>query len=90
MNAVIGYREPDGAPFPVYDGELLCWSTGVYDTWNERHAGYPRMRAVIRAMKRYRPVELERERREMLRASFDAMFGRNAKRVLAVIESEIG
>jgi hypothetical protein len=79
----------DGRVFPQYNGEALCWDIGAYGTWNEEKTGYPRMRAVIRAMMVHRPEQVERERREMLRASFNRMFGRNAAKVLAVIEEEM-
>ena len=39
-------------------------------------------------MLEHRPGQLELERRDMLKASFDRMFGHNAKRVLDVIEDE--
>lgn len=77
----------DGLRFPVYNGELLSWSIGLYNTWNDQNAGYPRTKAVIRAMREYRPEQLERERRELVRGSFDRVFGRSAKRLLDVIES---
>ena len=79
----------DGLRFPVYENELLSWSPGLYYTWNEQQAGFPRMRAVIRAMRQYRPLDLERERRELLKASFDRMFGHNARKALEVLEQEI-
>lgn len=46
----------------------------------------PRAKAVIAAMREHRPAELEKERRDLQRASFDRMFGRNAARLLALIE----
>ncbi len=76
-----------GNPFPVLNGEVLCWNIGAYDTLVEREAGNPRAKAVIAAMREHRPAELEKERRDLQRASFDRMFGRNAERLLALIES---
>jgi hypothetical protein len=80
--------EINGNPFPEYQGEALSWSIEVYDTINEQKAGYPRMRAVIRALKEHRPAYLEIEKRLLLRGSFDRMFGNVAKRQLSIIEEE--
>ena len=79
----------DGRVFPVYNGEALAWSLGLYHTTAESEIGYPRMRAVIRAMIKYRPEQLERERIDMLKGSFDRIFVHNAKVALAVIEEEL-
>lgn len=78
----------DGNPFPVYQGEALSWSIGLYSTLTEERARYPRARVVIAAMREHRPEQLDRERYELLKGSFDRMFGQNAKRLLAVIEEE--
>lgn len=78
----------DGRVFPVYDGELLSWNIDSYVTPNEAAADYPRARTVIAAMREHRPAQLERERFELLEASFDRMFGQNAARVLRLIDSE--
>lgn len=79
----------NGRNFPVYEGLALSWDIASYNSLEEERLGYPRMRAVIRAMREHRPEQLERERREMLKASLsDRMFGHNAKKVLAVIEVE--
>lgn len=77
----------DGRQFPQFNGKLLSWTLEL--TYTDEIAGFPKLRTVIRALKEYRPEQLERERREILRASFDRMFGHNAKKVLAVIEEEI-
>jgi hypothetical protein len=79
----------DGCLFPEYEGQALCWHIGSYNSWEEKLAGYPRMRTVLRAMIEHRPAEVERERREMLKASFDRMFGHVAKETLLVIEQEL-
>lgn len=76
----------NGNPFPEFEGEALSWSIGAYDTINEQHAGYPRMRTVIRAMHEYRPEQLETERRSLVRGSFDRVFGRAAKAQLKIID----
>lgn len=76
----------DGRIFPAYQGKALCWSVGLYMTTNEAMCGYPKAKTVIAAMRAHRPDELERERREMLKASFNRMFGHNAKTCLALIE----
>ena len=78
----------DGRTFPTYEGETLSWSIGLYHTLNEERAGYPRMRAVIQAMRVHRPEALRRERYDMLKGSFDRIFGYNARKVLDVIDSE--
>lgn len=77
----------DGRMFPVYEGEPLSWI--LDNSFGEQQKGYPKARAVIRAMMVYRPEQLERERREMLKCSFDRMFGMNAKRMLDLIEEEL-
>lgn len=76
----------NGNLFPEFQGEALSWSIGLYDTWNEQKAGYPRMRAVIAAMREYRPEQLEKERRELVKASFNRMFGKVARAQLAIVE----
>ena len=79
----------DGRVFPSFNGEALSWSPGLYQTWTEEQADFPRMRAVLCAMKEHRPDQLELERRTMLRASFDRMFGHQAAKALAVIDQVI-
>lgn len=91
MKATIQYGTSEyGYPFPQYDGELLSWSLGLYFTLSEAERNYPKMRTVIRAMMEKRPDQLERERVELVKASFDRVFGTNAKRCLIVIEEEAG
>ena len=75
--------------YPEYNGEKLSWSLGLYFTHAEEEAGFPRMRAVIRAMLHERPVQLERERQDALIASSNRMFGHNAAKQLRVIEDEL-
>jgi hypothetical protein len=77
---------PDGREFPQHNGETLSWSLGLYHTISEEQQGFPKMYAVARAMHAYRPDQLQRERFEMLKGSFDRMFGHNAKKELKVIE----
>jgi hypothetical protein len=79
----------DGRVFPEYEGITLSWSIDLYNTHEEERVGYPKMRAVIRAMKKVRPGQLESEYTGAIRASFDKMFGHNARKVLAVIEEEL-
>jgi len=52
----------------------------------QEQAGYPKARAVLMGMG---DIMLERERATMLRASFDRMFGHNARKMLVLIEEEI-
>ena len=72
----------DGRVFPLCDGEVLSWSIGLYMTTAQMFEKYPKACAVIRAMKQHRPSDLARERRSMLKGSFDKIFGHNAKAVL--------
>jgi len=48
----------DGRKFPQFEGKPLSWSIGLYHTIAEANIGYPKMRAVIRAMREYRPEQL--------------------------------
>lgn len=80
-------KTEDGREFPQYNGELLSWTLSL--TLADEEEGCPRLRTVVRAMREHRPEQLERERYEMLKGSFVRMFGRNAKKVLDVIEQEI-
>jgi hypothetical protein len=77
----------NGNPFPMYEGQALSWSIGLYHTLAEQELGFPRARRVIHAMRQYRPEQLEQERRDYLKATFDQMFGHNARIMLALIES---
>jgi hypothetical protein len=74
----------DGRLFPSYDGKPLSWV--ISSTWEDQNEGFPRLRAVIEAFREHRPEQLEKERIALVRASFDRMFGHNAKKILAVIE----
>lgn len=77
---------PDGRVFPVYEGQPLSWSIGLYMTANEQHVGYPKATAVVNAMRVHRPDQLARERRDCVRASF-GMFRGNAANLLRVIDA---
>ena len=77
---------PDGRVFPQYDGEVLSWSPGLYHTYAEERAGFPRMRAVLRAMLAQRPDQFEREYLEMIKSSFDRIFGHVARQAIIVME----
>lgn len=81
---------PDGRVFPAYGGRALSWSVGIEFSTADEKAGYPKTRAIIRAFMAHRPEQLEAERRVLLRASFDRVFGGNAKRLLGLIEEEMG
>lgn len=76
----------NGNPFPEYKGEALSWSIGLYHTHAEQEIGFPRAKAVIAAMREHRPEQLERERYEALRGSFNRIFGHSAKQLLDLIE----
>jgi hypothetical protein len=76
----------DGRVFPQLNGETLAWSPGLYHTFAEEQIGFTRARAVLVAMRDHRPEQFERERIEMLKGSFDRMFGHNARKMLALIE----
>jgi len=54
--------------------------------WNEEKIGFPKALATLRSW----PIQdLYRERLEMLKASFNPMFGMNAKKMLNLIEQVI-
>lgn len=80
-------KNASGYEFPVYNGELLSWVISL--TLADELEGFPRAKAVIRAMQQYRPEQLERERVEMLKGSFDPIFGHNARKALRLIESTL-
>jgi hypothetical protein len=91
MTMQIEYGKSEhGYEFPKYNGKLLSWSTGAHFTSEDEEENYPRLRTIIRAMRERRPEQLERERRELVRGSCDRMFGHNARKLLAIIDSEIG
>jgi hypothetical protein len=77
---------PGARDFPVYEGEKLSWSLNT--TNEDRSKGYPRLRTVVRAMIEQRPDQLDREKRDLVKGSFDRAFGAESKRVLAIIEEE--
>lgn len=77
-----------GYEFPVYGGKLLSWDVANVATRQDAQEGYPRTRTVIRAMQEKRPDRLAFERRDLLKSSFDRMFGQNARRLLKLIEEE--
>lgn len=52
----------------------------------EERLGFPKALAALRS---WSLKDLERERFEMLKASFDPLFGRNAKKMLNIIEQVI-
>jgi len=79
-------KNESGYEFPVYNGQLLSWAISL--TLADEQEGYPRARTVIRAMHQYRPEQVERERVEMLKGSFDRVLGHNAKKALDLIEEE--
>lgn len=88
MKNELGKTE-DGREFPMYNGELLCWSPGSYQTPAEELIGFPRMRTVYRAIIANRPQQLAYERRELLKGSFDRMFGHNCRKALTILEEEM-
>jgi hypothetical protein len=77
----------NGYDYPTLDGTTpLSWSLGLYFTPAEAEVDYPRMRAVIRAMQMHRPAQLAAERDDMLRGSFDRLFGPIARKCLGIID----
>ena len=70
----------DGRIFPHHDGKVLSWTISGSDQ---------EIRAVVRAMAEHRPDQLLSERRFLIKASFDRMFGHNAKKQLLVVEDEM-
>ena len=78
---------PDGREFPTHDGVTpLSWPVGSHFTLQDEREGYPRCKAVLAETS---DEQLERDRSENLRASFNRMFGHNARRLLILIENEI-
>lgn len=76
----------DGRKFPSIDGqEALAWDISLYMTLNEEKLGYQKARAVASMMN---ASALQSERREALKASFNEVFGRNAQKLLNLIEDE--
>jgi hypothetical protein len=90
MSTTITWQGDDGVSrlFPVYESAPLSWDLAAYFTAAEERIGYPRMRAVVRAMLEHRPEQLQTERRS-LRLHQDRLFGHNARKMLAVIDAEI-
>ena len=77
----------DGREFPTHDGVTpLSWPIGSHFTLQDEREGYPRCKAVLAETS---DEQLERDRFENLKASFDRVFGHNAKRLLVLIEAEI-
>ncbi len=77
---------PDGREFPTHDGvTALSWPIGANFTLADEHEGYPRTKAVLSEMS---DEQIERDRAENVKASFDRLFGHNAKRLLQLIENE--
>ena len=77
----------DGRVFPVFGEDVLAWSVGLYMTGAEESAGFPRARAVARAMREHRPSELNREHSEALRAGF-GVFSGNGRQLRLLLEEE--
>ena len=76
----------DGREFPLFKGEPLSWSSGLYMTNREEKAGYQKALAVLRCSA---DIVLMTERQEMLKASSDRIFGHNAKKHLVLIDRVI-
>lgn len=72
--------------FPFLDGARLSWSLS-YDSANDERAGYPRLRAVVKAMLAERPEQLLCEHDDLSRARF-GVFGANADRIVRILEEE--
>lgn len=86
-NAIEYGKSEHGFEFPMYNGKLLSWTLSL--TLADEQQGCPKLRTVVRAMIERRPEQLFQEKRDLLRASFDRMFGHNAKKVLRVIDEEL-
>ena len=71
------------------DMKPLCWDFAAYHTATEERAGFPKMRAVIRAMIVHRPEQIRREYRELVKASFNKTFGYNARTQFNVLVDEL-
>lgn len=77
----------DGREFPTADGVTpLSWPLGSHYTWAEQAKGYPAIKAVLVEMS---DAEIERERGETVKASFDKLFGHANRDMLALLDAEI-
>ena len=76
----------DGRVFPCYQGDTLSWDFGMYMTSPEEREGFPRAQRVLSELPAKR---LRQEYSSYLRATFDNMFGHNAKKAFALIEREM-
>ena len=69
------------------EGARGPWLGSFLDnSYSQEQAGYPDAKAKLMG---FSNADLERERREMLKGSFNKMFGHNAKKMLTIIEAEI-
>ena len=75
---------PDGRIFPTYMGEILSWSL-TYMPRDEAE-NFPRLRAVIRAMRTHRPEQLRVEYADCLRGMRG--FFRGARVTMRVLLAE--
>lgn len=78
--------EHNGYFYPSHEGQPLSWSIGLHMTDAEAENGFQKALAVARAIREHRPLELEHERRMLLKARF-GIFGHRAKIELDLIES---
>lgn len=77
----------DGRVFPCYNGEALSWNPGGQFTIADGEQGYPRTRAVLRALREHRPEQFAREKADALRGCF-GLFRGNGERFYRIVEEE--
>lgn len=76
----------DGRTFPNYGAEVLSWNIGSSFTRQDEAEGNPRTLAVLRAMRDHRPEQFAREHPQLVRDTFNLLFGQVAKRLLRLYE----
>lgn len=54
----------------------------------DEREGFPRLRAVIQAMRIERPEQLKRERHDCVIGMADRVFGHNSRKLLGIIDAE--
>lgn len=80
MSGRFGKMASDAGARAPYSGAFLD------NSHSEEQKGYPKARSQLMG---WSDEQLEKERRENLKGSFNQMFGMNAKKMLDVIEAEI-
>lgn len=56
------------------------------NSWNQEQQGFPKVKAVLKAAS---DEALRRERHELLKGSFDRVFGHNSRKMLTLVDAEL-